>query len=143
MTDIEVTDNPALHRYEARVDGVLAGFAAYRLEGERTVFTHTSVGDEWEGQGVASALARYALDDVVGAGRTITPICPFIAGYIARHPQYISSGRGPPSPVLDLISPTLARPQRVGTPAGATPCAGRCSGPCRREPGDRGPGRRR
>ena len=91
MTDIEVVANPALSRYEARIDGAVAGFTTYRLVGDRTVFTHTSVRDEWEGHGVGGALARYALDDVVAAGRLITPLCPFIAGYIARHPEYVAS----------------------------------------------------
>ena len=30
MSDVQVTDNPGESRYEARVDGELAGFAAYQ-----------------------------------------------------------------------------------------------------------------
>jgi hypothetical protein len=80
-----------LNRYEARIDGVVAGFAVYRIEGNRTVFVHTVVGEGWEGRGVGSTLAREALDDVIAAGRLITPICPFIAAYISKHPQYVAS----------------------------------------------------
>jgi uncharacterized protein len=89
--DVEVSDNRPLNRYEARIGKVVAGFAVYRIEGDRTVFTHTVVGDDWEGHGVGSSLARYALDDVVAAGRAITPICPFIRAYITKHPQYVTS----------------------------------------------------
>ncbi len=88
---VTVTDDPAHNRYVAVVDGQVAGFAVYRLEGERTIFQHTVVADEYEGQGVGSTLARTALDDVVAAGRQIVPVCPFIAAYIERHPQYESS----------------------------------------------------
>jgi predicted GNAT family acetyltransferase len=87
--DVEVSDNPGLHRYEARIGAIVAGFAVYRLEDGRTVFTHTIVGDDWEGHGVGSALARYAMDDVIAAGRQVTPICPFFVAYIARHPKYV------------------------------------------------------
>jgi predicted GNAT family acetyltransferase len=91
MPDVVVTDNPGLHRYEARIGDVVAGFISYRIEGERTVLVHTSVRDEWEGHGVGGALARFALDDIVAAGRQITPLCPFVQGYLRRHPEYLSS----------------------------------------------------
>ena len=44
----------------------------------------------FEGQGIGSAIARYALDQMLAAGtRKALPICPFIKGYIQRHPQYL------------------------------------------------------
>jgi uncharacterized protein len=88
---VTVSNDPAHNRYVAIVDGQVAGFAVYRLEGERTIFQHTIVADEYEGQGVGSTLARVALDDVVATGRKIVPICPFIAAYIERHPEYEQS----------------------------------------------------
>jgi hypothetical protein len=86
--EVAVADNPDESRYEVRVDGELAGFAFYRLLGSRIVFTHTEVGDAYEGQGVASALARGALDDVRERGLVVVPLCPFMAGYISRHEEY-------------------------------------------------------
>lgn len=88
MTDVQTTDNAEQHRYEARVDGELAGFAEYRLQGDRVVFTHTEVDDAYEGQGVGSSLARSALDDVRAAGRAVVPLCPFIRSWIDKHPDY-------------------------------------------------------
>lgn len=88
MTDVQTTDNAEQHRYEARVDGELAGFAEYRLQGDRVVFTHTEVDDAYEGQGIGSSLARSALDDVRAAGRTVVPLCPFIRSWIDKHPDY-------------------------------------------------------
>ena len=88
-TTVEVAENAAEHRYEARVDGALAGFAAYRDdEAGRRVFTHTEVGDEWEGKGVGSALAHDALEDVERRGLRIIARCPFIAAYLERHEEY-------------------------------------------------------
>lgn len=89
MTDIVVTDNPQEHRYEAHVDGVLAGFVVYRFKGEHLVMVHTEVDDAFEGKGVGGALARGALDDVRAKGRhDVVALCPFIAAWIERHPDY-------------------------------------------------------
>ena len=86
---LTVADNPAEHRYEARIDGELAGFAAYRFKGDHIVFTHTEVDDAFAGQGVGGALARGALDDVrARAEKDVVALCPFISAWIARHPDY-------------------------------------------------------
>ncbi len=83
-----VIDNPQASRYEIHVDGRLAGFVEYRNRPGRIVFTHTEVDAEYEGKGVGSALARGALDDVRARGLAVVPGCPFIKGWISRHPGY-------------------------------------------------------
>ncbi len=55
---VEVKDNPAENRYEAWVDGALAGFSEYEPKDGWLVFTHTEVKPEYEGQGVGSKLAK-------------------------------------------------------------------------------------
>lgn len=86
---VVVTNNPDLLRYEARLRDELAGFAAYRLEDGRITFTHTEVGSAFEGKGVGSALATSALEDVrATGGLTVLPLCPFIKGWIGRHPEF-------------------------------------------------------
>jgi uncharacterized protein len=89
MSDVEVTDNEAEQRYEARVDGELAGVAFYDTADDLIVFTHTEVDESFEGHGVGSTLARAALDDVRADGRRkVIARCPFIKGWIDRHPDY-------------------------------------------------------
>jgi hypothetical protein len=83
----EVIDNPAQERYEARVDGALAGFILYRLDGERITMVHTEVDPDYEGHGVGSELAKVALADVRERGLELMPQCPFIADYVRRHPD--------------------------------------------------------
>jgi predicted GNAT family acetyltransferase len=88
---IEVVDNPGHGRFEAVVDGVVVGKAVYRVQAGPSgtvVFTHTEVDPGLQGQGVAQALARRALDQVRAGGRRVVPQCPFIAAYIGRHPEY-------------------------------------------------------
>ncbi|HZE51486.1 MAG TPA: GNAT family N-acetyltransferase [Jatrophihabitantaceae bacterium] len=85
---IEVRDNIDESRYEAALDGVPLGFAYYQLADDRVVFTHTEVLPEAEGKGVASTLIRWALDDVRRQGKQIVPLCPFVAAFLKRHPDY-------------------------------------------------------
>ena len=89
MADVQVTLNEDDKRYEARVDGELAGSAYFDAADDLIVFTHTEVDDAYEGKGVGSALAKFALDDVRADGRRkVVPRCPFIKGWIDRHPDY-------------------------------------------------------
>jgi predicted GNAT family acetyltransferase len=86
--DVTVTDVPERRRYEASLGGRAVGLAAYRRDGGTVVFTHTEVDPAAEGRGVGAALARAALDDVRARGLRAVPACPFIAGWIERHPEY-------------------------------------------------------
>jgi predicted GNAT family acetyltransferase len=86
--EVLIGDVPDARRYEARIGDELAGFAAYRLEPGHITFTHTEVGAAHEGRGVGSQLARTALDDARTRGLRVTPLCPFIAAWIRRHPAY-------------------------------------------------------
>jgi uncharacterized protein len=86
--EIHVSDSPERKRYEAHVGGSLAGWAEYTPTDEMLVFTHTEVLADFEGRGVGSALARYALDDVRCRGLRALAVCPFILDWIRRHPKY-------------------------------------------------------
>jgi uncharacterized protein len=87
--EVEVRDDRAAHRYRITVGGQEAGFAAYRLRPDQVVFTHTVIDPAFEGQGLGGRLARAALDDVAGQGKQVVPLCPFIAAWIRRHPDYL------------------------------------------------------
>lgn len=52
------------------------------------VMSHTAVDGSFEGQGVGSALARAALDDLREQGVRVLPTCPFIKAWIDHHPEY-------------------------------------------------------
>ena len=89
MAHTEITRNDEASRYEAIVDGALAGFAEYTLTSQTITFTHTEVDSDYEGQGVGSTLAQGALDDAIRRGdRRIKVVCPFIRAWIERHPDY-------------------------------------------------------
>jgi len=86
--ELRIADVPATHRFEAHLGDRLAGYVHYRTEPGRIVFTHTEVMPEFEGKGIGGRLANAALDEARARGLTVVPKCPFIAGYIRRHPEY-------------------------------------------------------
>lgn len=87
-SDVIVRDAPHKNRYEAVIGDAVAGFVAYHEVTGDLCFTHTEVADEFEGRGIGSALARAVLDDARAKGVRVRPECPFIAGWIERHPDY-------------------------------------------------------
>jgi predicted GNAT family acetyltransferase len=87
-TSVTVVDNAEKNRYEAHVGGDLAGFVTYQRRPGVVVFVHTEVADAFEGLGVASQLASVVLGEARAHGWQVDPVCPFIAGYIDRHPEF-------------------------------------------------------
>jgi predicted GNAT family acetyltransferase/glutaredoxin len=86
--DATVVNVPEAHRYELLLDGRRIGLLAYREGQGRIAFTHTEVSPSCEGRGFGSRLAATALDDARRKRLAVIPICPFITGYIERHPEY-------------------------------------------------------
>ena len=85
--DLKVANNTERGRWEAEVEGHTA-FAEYFLRGNVVTFPHTVVPPELEGRGIASTLAKTALDDARTHGLFVVPRCPFFRRYIERHPEY-------------------------------------------------------
>jgi predicted GNAT family acetyltransferase len=87
-TSVTVTDAEDGDRFEARIDGAVVGYAEYTRTSRLVVYPHTEVDPAHEGRGVGSALARAALDDARRRELPVLPVCPFIAGWMRRHPEY-------------------------------------------------------
>lgn len=85
---VEVTDNRSSSRFEAREDARLAGFSEYIRTPELVVLTYTEVDAAFEGRGVGSQLARHGLDAARAEGLKVMALCPFVAAWLARHPEY-------------------------------------------------------
>jgi predicted GNAT family acetyltransferase len=98
---VTVADAPDARRYEARIDGELAGFATYMRTPDMIVFVHTEVESAHEGRGVGSTLARTALDEARELGLRVVALCPFVDGWIKRHPEYEDLRFEPASRVAD------------------------------------------
>ncbi|WP_306362993.1 GNAT family N-acetyltransferase [Nocardia sp. CC227C] len=83
-----VVRNDTQHRYEVWYGNSLAGFSEFRERDNDTVFIHTEVDSEFGGKGLGKVLAEEAVKDVIERGRVIVPRCPFIKGWLDKHPEY-------------------------------------------------------
>jgi predicted GNAT family acetyltransferase len=83
-----VRDDPEAGRYEILDGERVLGVAAYERRGDTVVFTHTEIDPDAGQSGLGSALVRAALDDVRTRGGSVVALCPFVRGWIERHPDY-------------------------------------------------------
>ena len=66
----------------------LAGFVVYEKREGSVVLVHTEVDPAFKGRGVGGSLARGVLDDLRAKGVSVVPLCPFVKGWIDKHPEY-------------------------------------------------------
>lgn len=107
---LAISDRPEAGRYEARFGDALVGVLEYRVVRARRILLHTEVSPAFAGRGIGAALARHALEATrAAAGARVVVRCPFIRGYLERHPEF-----------ADVVSPDPhARPRSVGSSGGA------------------------
>ena len=115
MSALVVRNNPEELRYEALRDDQLVGLIRYRTEPGVVVLVHTEVDEAVEGTGVGSQLVRVALDDLRARGLRLVPLCPFVAAYLRRHPEYAGPrGRRPGDAGMSEPTPERERgPHKV------------------------------
>jgi predicted GNAT family acetyltransferase len=82
-----VVNHEAQHRFEVNEDGKIA-FLKYGQRAGEIVVIHTEVPHELEGRGIGGKLAKAALDYARAQNLKVTALCPFVADYIKRHPEY-------------------------------------------------------
>jgi predicted GNAT family acetyltransferase len=100
-----ITDVPGSSRVEIRSGDELIGFAAYERSPGRIAFTHTEIDPAFGGRGMGGKLIAAVLAEAREEGLDVLPVCPFVRGYIDKHPEYLS------------LVPSEER-KRFGLPAG-------------------------
>lgn len=86
---LTVVDHPERSRYELFDGDHLVGFTERHARDDGVlVFPHTVITVPKRGAGYGSTLVRGALDDVRAQGRRIVAECPFVARFVAEHPEY-------------------------------------------------------
>lgn len=81
LVDREAADGPTAIGEEAYVDVDDTGAR------ERVLF-HTGVSDEYAEQGLASVLVRGAVEQAIADGCAVVPVCPYVAAWLPKHPEY-------------------------------------------------------
>jgi len=85
--DQSVYNNADNMQFEMHSDGETA-FLQYRFHEDVIWLMHTEVPKKLEGKGIASILAHYGLEWAKENNKKVKVICPFVAIYLKRHPEY-------------------------------------------------------
>ena len=80
-------DNREGRRYEFEI-GAHRPRIEYIRAADRIYLTHTEVPPELAGKGIGSALIAAALKAIEQEGLTLVPLCPFVALYLQRNPEW-------------------------------------------------------
>ncbi|WP_199259948.1 GNAT family N-acetyltransferase [Paracoccus binzhouensis] len=88
MAEIAVTKEG--NRYVARIPGIEAeAEITFTRRGPAVISAdHTGVPEPMAGRGVARALLDFMLQDARQNGFRIVPLCPYVRGQYARHPEW-------------------------------------------------------
>jgi uncharacterized protein len=87
-TGAEATVTAAEGKYTIAVDGETVGLAAVADRGNQRVFYHTEVEERFGGRGLATILVGEALEATRAEGRRVVPVCPMVADFIKKHPEF-------------------------------------------------------
>jgi len=89
MNEIIVANNTEQQQFEVRLEDEVA-VLVYRFYKDYIALMHTEVPPELENKGIASALAKYALEWAEKHSKKVMVYCPFVASYLKQHPEYNS-----------------------------------------------------
>lgn len=88
MEEYVLINNTDSNQYEFHIDGYIPKIEYVKSANGEIYLTHTEVPYELEGRGIGSQLAYKVLEDIKTQGLRLVPLCPFVAGYIKKHPEW-------------------------------------------------------
>ena len=80
-------DNTEEQQFEFHIDSFIPRIEYIKVK-DRIFLTHTEVPKALEGKGIGSALVKSVLQNVKAMNLPVVPLCPFVAAYIKRHPEW-------------------------------------------------------
>ena len=86
--DFKLIDNEENHQYEFHIDDKLAKIEYIKSNNGEIYLTHTEVPAGLGGRGVGSQLAEKVLTDIEKQELRLVPLCPFVAGFIHKYPDW-------------------------------------------------------
>lgn len=87
--NLKIVDNIDRKRFEAEVDGDIT-FMEYIRAKDAIYLTHTEVPKSLEGKGVGNSMVKEVLTLIKEEGIPMAPLCPFVALFLSRHPEWKS-----------------------------------------------------
>lgn len=90
MENCELIDNKEKKQYEFHVGKYIPRIEYIKSDNGEIYLTHTEVPLALEGQGIGTQLVEKTLKNIEEQGFRLVPLCPFVAGYIKKHPEWKS-----------------------------------------------------
>lgn len=84
----KLINNENAKQYELEAEGLKARIEYIIAKDNVIYLTHTEVPKPLEGKGVGSSIVKLTLEDIKSNGLQLMPLCPFVAAYIKRHPEW-------------------------------------------------------
>ncbi|MGB3591568.1 MAG: GNAT family N-acetyltransferase [Nonlabens sp.] len=82
-----IKDNKERKRFELPVEDQIAYIEYIKAKGN-IYLTHTEVPSGLEGKGIGSKMVLAVLEHIESEDLVLVPLCPFVASYIKRHPEW-------------------------------------------------------
>ncbi|RMB57643.1 N-acetyltransferase [Dokdonia sinensis] len=89
LESLTLKNNTEKKQFELLVENNLARIEYIKTQ-DKIYLTHTEVPSELEGKGVGTAMVHKTLEWVKNNDLTLIPLCPFVALYIKKNPEYKS-----------------------------------------------------
>ena len=83
----QLIDNEELKQYEFHIEEFIPRIEYIKAKNQ-IFLTHTEIPNFLAGKGVGAVLVKQALEDIKQKDLTLVPLCPFVALYIKRHPEW-------------------------------------------------------
>lgn len=84
----ELINNEVQKQYEFHIDRHIP-LIEYIINKDGNVYlTHTEVPRALGGRGIGTQLVEKTLTDIENHGFKVVPLCPFVAGYIKKNPEW-------------------------------------------------------
>ncbi|MCD8092163.1 MAG: N-acetyltransferase [Bacteroides sp.] len=86
--DYELIGNKERRQYEFHIEKYTPRIEYIKSSNGEIYLTHTEVPPALNGRGIGSLLVEKSLKDIEDQGLRLVPLCPFVAAYIHKHPEW-------------------------------------------------------
>jgi predicted GNAT family acetyltransferase len=85
---MEIEHDAERRRYLGRIDGEVVTSLDYADNGDVVSMTRTFTNPPFRGRGYAAEITAHAVGEVAAAGKTVRPMCWYVAQWFDDHPEH-------------------------------------------------------
>ncbi|MDT5106159.1 MAG: uncharacterized protein QOI25_3672 [Mycobacterium sp.] len=102
-TGAPVTVSKKPDEFTISVEGKPVGLEAFAERDGQRVFYHTEIDDAFGGRGLGTVLIAEALAATRADGLRIVAVCPMVAAYVKKHPEFDDIVDRPTPEILESL----------------------------------------